>query len=60
MPDISMCTNIKCPLKEDCYRFNAPVNPYRQSYANFNFEKDSKGKTTCQDQIPYLKLNKNE
>ena len=35
MPDISMCTNIGCELKLDCYRFTATPNPHRQSYCGF-------------------------
>ncbi|WZE63565.1 hypothetical protein PANI_CDS0045 [Maribacter phage Panino] len=35
MPDISMCSNHTCLRKEDCYRFTATPNPYRQSYARF-------------------------
>jgi hypothetical protein len=32
MPDISMCSGEKCPLKENCYRFLATPNEFRQSY----------------------------
>jgi hypothetical protein len=32
MADIKMCTNNNCTLKEECYRFTAPVNEYSQSY----------------------------
>jgi hypothetical protein len=32
MADITMCDNKECILKEECYRFTAPVNEYRQSY----------------------------
>ena len=32
---MSMCKNKDCKLKEDCYRFRAIPNQYRQSYANF-------------------------
>ena len=31
-PDITMCSWDDCPFKYKCYRFKAPVNPYRQSY----------------------------
>ena len=31
MPDISMCSGLKCPLKDKCYRKTAKPNPYRQS-----------------------------
>jgi SET domain-containing protein len=34
-PDISMCDNKKCTLKEQCYRFTAFPNEYRQTYATF-------------------------
>ena len=27
-----MCEGQDCPQKEDCYRFTAEANPYRQSY----------------------------
>ena len=36
MSDITMCDAKSqqglCPLKEDCYRFTATPNPWRQSY----------------------------
>ncbi len=32
MADITKCNGKNCPLKEDCYRFTAPSNKYRQSY----------------------------
>jgi len=41
MPDISMCENQTCPLKETCYRFKAIPNTH-QSYADF--KPDEKGK----------------
>ena len=34
MPDISMCLNKKCPVKEQCYRFTAKSSDY-QSYSSF-------------------------
>lgn len=37
MPDISMCMNSKCPLKDTCYRFKAEPDPYVQSYGLFKF-----------------------
>lgn len=39
MPDISMCDNINCKLKENCYRFKAIPNKYHQSYNNFILDK---------------------
>jgi hypothetical protein len=35
MPDISMCSNSTCPLREQCYRHTAVPNEYRQSYGTF-------------------------
>lgn len=32
MPDITMCSGEGCVIKEDCYRFKATPNEYRQSY----------------------------
>lgn len=42
MADISMCKGIfdgnesdemiRCPKRDECYRYTAPVNPYRQSF----------------------------
>ncbi len=35
MADISMCKGGSCPSKDTCYRYTAPITPYRQSYSNF-------------------------
>jgi len=35
MPDISMCSNRKCPSSKYCYRFTATPSEFRQSYADF-------------------------
>ena len=35
MPDITMCDNEQCPLREKCYRFRAIPDPYWQSFAHF-------------------------
>lgn len=32
MADITMCGDKACPERGNCYRAQAPVNPYRQSY----------------------------
>ena len=32
MSDITMCQGGPCPKKEECYRYKAEVNPYRQAY----------------------------
>jgi len=39
MPDISMCNNSKCPLREDCYRFKAKPG-YYQTYADFEYDEE--------------------
>jgi len=36
MPDITMCCNIQCKDRFDCYRFMANPSEYRQSYSLFN------------------------
>lgn len=42
MPDISMCANKNCYVKEKCYRYTAVPNPYYQSFATFDYD-DSQG-----------------
>jgi hypothetical protein len=42
MADISMCKNDECTLKEECYRYTATPNPYMQSYAFFEQDKEGK------------------
>ena len=42
MPDISMCLNIDCPIRSDCYRYTAKPDEY-QTYSKFEFiESDTK------------------
>ena len=44
MPDISMCMGHNCPNKNECYRFTAKPNPFRQSFfvaAPFDHESKS-------------------
>lgn len=48
MPDISMCVNNKCPLRDRCYRFTAKPNPHRQSYSSFTFEYAMPGIPMCE------------
>lgn len=44
MPDITMCKGGKCPLRKTCYRFNAPLSAFRQSYfVTPPYNKDAKG-----------------
>lgn len=40
MPDISLCRNTTCPLREKCYRATAIPNEYGQSYTIFNLNED--------------------
>jgi len=35
MPDITMCANSECQLREMCYRFRAVPSKHRQSYCVF-------------------------
>lgn len=32
MTDMTLCTDVQCPLKEGCYRFQAEPNASHQSY----------------------------
>lgn len=41
MPDISMCKNDTCPLKNTCYRFIATPNEYVQQYDDFKYDEKS-------------------
>jgi histone deacetylase complex regulatory component SIN3 len=42
MPDISMCRNKECTLKENCYRFTAKAEELWQTYSEFTQYKDGK------------------
>lgn len=49
MPDIAMCSNFLCPVREFCYRYRAHPNDY-QSYADFKpslIYKDGEVKAEC-------------
>lgn len=35
MPDITMCTNNGCPLRDRCYRFTAEPKEFMQSFCQF-------------------------
>ena len=44
MPDISMCMNNDCPLKEKCRRHEASgtkPNPYMQAYTVYKYNSDN-------------------
>jgi len=36
MSDISMCKNVGCKFKKDCYRFTAKPDKIWQTYGEFN------------------------
>ena len=38
MPDITMCCNYNCPLKDKCYRYRAVPSDMWQSFALFKPE----------------------
>ena len=40
MPDISMCENKGCSLKESCYRFKAIPDDMLQCYSSFEQDED--------------------
>jgi len=37
MPDISMCLNKRCKLKQTCKRYMSAPSPFMQTYTAFNF-----------------------
>jgi hypothetical protein len=47
MADITMCANGSCPLRKSCYRFTASINPFRQSYADYQWFKNDDELPTC-------------
>lgn len=57
MSDITMCRGGLCPKKEDCYRYKAPVNEYRQAY--FTFVPYTPGES-CDMYYPYEKPNESK
>ncbi len=42
MADITKCNDKKCKLKQECYRFTAKDNEFRQSYFIKSPRKDNK------------------
>ena len=42
MPDISMCENKNCPLKEKCYRYTAKPSEHLQAYGYFKPNEEGK------------------
>ena len=56
MPDISMCQNQTCPLRDTCYRFKAKPDPYWQAYGGF--KPDENG--NCNYYIKNVPLSTNQ
>ena len=54
-PDISMCRSNTCPLKDTCYRFTATPNPYRQAYADFKYNDETKECNHYWNNVEYKK-----
>jgi hypothetical protein len=52
MPDIAMCKNDTCPLKNTCYRFKATPSEFYQSYGLFEYDLE-KGKVNVEDGCNY-------
>lgn len=58
MPDISMCSNNECTIKDSCYRHKAKPDSMWQSYSMFHQSPDE----SCIYYIPnvYVKDRENE
>ena len=41
MPDISMCLNVECPSRFDCYRYMAEPKD-QQDYMGFSYDESGK------------------
>lgn len=50
MADISMCQDTQCQSREECYRFTANPNEFRQAYADFSILRA--GQSCCEDFVP--------
>lgn len=50
MADITKCSNNKCKIKEQCYRYTAK-DDYWQSYAEFSKDKKIKDKKECKNYL---------
>lgn len=49
MPDITMCEGTGCPMCDECYRYTAKPNEYRQSYFDITPYDDESGE--CEHKI---------
>ena len=52
MPDISMCVNVECVKKKNCYRYMAKPDEIWQSYADFKPKNNSEENFECEDYSP--------
>ena len=41
MPDMAMCRDNECPIKERCYRYTAQPDKWNQVYGDFKYPKDA-------------------
>ena len=48
MPDITMCANKYCSLRDKCYRAQAVPDSYYQSYAEFKPVRHDDGRVGCE------------
>lgn len=60
MPDITMCTGTKCPVRERCFRYKAVPDAEWQSFADFSFTakkdvKDGRVRWECPAYLPIYK-----
>ena len=55
MPDISMCINEYCPIKQKCYRYRAIPKEFYQSYTDFKFVITEDNVVECNN---YIDINK--
>jgi hypothetical protein len=60
MPDISMCDGDGCEMKDNCYRFKAEPNFWRQSYFMNAPWIEYEGRQVCTSQWPMEENKKND
>jgi hypothetical protein len=56
MADITMCQDKECILKDECYRYTATPNPWRQAY----FVYSPRDGGACKEYVPNGKEKANE
>jgi hypothetical protein len=47
MSDISKCSGLNCPLKEDCYRYTAPKSEWQSYLTDVPYDSDSIEEIKC-------------